>query len=95
MAAREVTFHQEEGAIVSEAIVAEGSEVAVRIEYEAPGLTSIERSITGDSFIYVATVMNNLDKRQRIEFNVSGVVPGQQLRLRFKDDAKPAKIYTL
>lgn len=95
MAAKEVTFHQEEDAIVSEAIVTEGSEVAVRIEYEVPGLTTLERSITGDSFIYVATVMAAVDTRKRIEFNVSGVVPGQQLRLRFKDEAKPAKIYTL
>lgn len=95
MAAKTISFKQEEDTYISDAIISESSELAVRIEYEKPGLTHLERSITGEEFIYEATVMNGLDKRGRLEFNISGIVPGQQLRFRFKDSSKPIKIYVL
>jgi hypothetical protein len=95
MEARELQFTQEEDSYISDTIISESSELVIRIEYEKSGLTELERSITGNDFMYVVTIMAGTDTRNRLEFNISGIVPGQQLRLRFKQSSKPNKIYVL
>lgn len=95
MEARELQFTQEEDSYISDIIISENSELVVRIEYEKPGLTELERSITGNDFMYAVTIMSGTDTRNRLEFNISGIVPGQQLRLRFKQSSKPNNIYVL
>lgn len=95
MEARELSFKKEDNAYVSDAIISESNELVVRIEYEKPGLTELERSITGNEFMYAITIMAGTDTRDRLEFNIAGIVPGQQLRFRFKDSSQPAKIYVL
>lgn len=95
MEARELQFKQEEDSYISDIIISESSEMVVRIEYEKSGLTELERSITGNDFMYTVTLMAGTDTRNRLEFNISGIVPGQQLRFRFKESSKPNKIYVL
>ena len=94
MASIEITFKQEGTGYLSDPIEVTGSAVAVRMELSEGGETSLERSITGDNFLYECTITSSTDKRKSLEFNISGCIPGQQLRIRF-GNAVPSKIYVL
>ena len=79
---------------MSDPIEVTGSAVAVRMELSEGGETSLERSITGDNFLYECTITSSTDKRKSLEINISGCIPGQPLRIRFGTD-EPSQIFEL
>lgn len=94
MAATEITFKPEGVGYLSDPVEVTGSAVAVRMELSEGGETSLERSITGDNFLYECAITSSIDRRKNLEFNISGCIPGQQLRIRF-GNAVPLRIYVL
>lgn len=95
MAATVLNFSDQNGNYVSDAIKTTDDNIAIQIKYETPGGTSLERSIDGVDFVPCASIMSYGSKENVIERNVSGIVVGTNLRIRFLPGVVPTEIKVL
>lgn len=83
MATTEIGFKKEGNYYYSNPITATGDSMAVQVKMGTPGGIAVQRSITGKDWTRVDSVAPYYSEADAVEFNVSGMVPGQQIRLQF------------
>lgn len=71
--------------IYSKVVTATGSNIAFQIEVDRLGTVSLERSINGKRWVLDRTINDMFVFSNVAEFNVQGVVPGQQLRVAYEN----------
>lgn len=96
MATSTVNFQEDGNDYISDAITANSDTLVFRIKVDKPGDVILERSITGSDFIPEVGLSSSLipSDMLTIEKNISGIVPGQQLKFRFQN-CKPVLISVL
>ena len=95
MATETVNFSKVGNLYYSDPIEVTGTSLVINVKFATPGGLVLERSITGEGYVYAETMNSSFRKRASIEQGVSGSVPGQFLRLRFENGAKPESITVL
>lgn len=95
MATQTVDFSANGSRYYSVPIEVTGTSLVVNIKLETAGGIVLERSITGDKFVYADTLQASFYTGLSLEKGISGCVPGQFLRLRFEGGAKPKTITIL
>lgn len=89
-----VNFSKQGQYLCSDPIEVTGNNLVIRVEFATPGVIVLERSITGNKYIYEATFNPSYMKSEVVEKGISGIVPGQFLRLRF-EASEPSLITVL
>lgn len=95
MATQTVNFSAEGSKYYSDPIEVTGTSLVVNIKQEKAGGIVLERSITGEEFVYAETLQASFYTSLSLEKGISGCVPGQFLRLRFEGGSKPETITVL
>ena len=95
MATQTINFSQDGSRYYSDPIEVTGNSLVVNIKLETAGGIVLDRSITGEMFVYAATLQAALYTNLSLEKGISGCVPGQFLRIRFESGAKPESITIL
>lgn len=97
MAVSSVSFSKQGSVYVSDAITVTGNALALQVKYTTSGGTVLERSIDGTSWVVAAQpVLGQSETGVPVfEFNVTGLVTGQKLRLRFGEGVTPSAINVL
>ncbi len=88
-----IVFNKQGEQYYSDPVQATGSNIVFRVEFSTPGKIMLERSITGDNFIPECLLNPNTDGLI-VEKGITGVVPGQYLRLCIIG-SEPTNIYVL
>lgn len=83
MATTTINFSEEGSYYYSDPITAVGDSMAVQVKMAIPGGIAVQRSITGKDWTRVDSVAPYYSEADVVEFNVGGMVPGQQIRLKF------------
>ena len=95
MAVTTVSFSKQGDNYLSDAIDVAGNAIAVQIKYEKSGGTALERSVDGTDYFPCASILSYGNSTEIFETNVSGLVPGTKLRIRFMPDVIPTQIKVL
>lgn len=97
MAVSSVSFSKQGNVYVSDAIDVTGNAVALQIKYTTSGGTVLERSIDGTTWVVAAQPLLSQSATGVPEFetNVTGLVTGQKLRVRFSEGVTPSSINVL
>ena len=95
MATQTINFSADGSRYYSDPIEVTGNALVVNIKLETAGGIVLERSITGEGFVYAETLQASFYTNLSLEKGISGCVPGQKLRLRFEGGAKPETITVL
>lgn len=95
MATQTVNFSKEGRRYYSDSIEATGDALVINIKLVNAGGIVLERSITGEGFVYAETLQASFYTDLSLEKGITGCVPGQFLRLRFESGAKPESITIL
>lgn len=84
MATTTINFSQQGAYYYSDGISASGEQMVINVQMQTPGGVVLERSITGTNWVYAQTITPDGYGQPVLEFSVTGITPGQQLRLRFE-----------
>lgn len=96
MAVSSVSFSKEGNVYVSDAIEVTGNALVLQIKFARSGGAVLERSIDGTSWVSADSPMVGQNDSTKIyETNVSGLVVGQKLRVRFYGGGIPQEINVL
>lgn len=97
MAVSSVSFSKQGNIYISDAIDVTGNAIALQIKYAKSGGTVLERSIDGTTWVTAAMpiLASNSNGIPAIETNVTGLVTGQKLRIKFYKGVVPSAINVL
>lgn len=95
MATQTINFKAEGSRYYSDPIEVTGTSLVINIKLEQAGGVVLQRSITGDGFVYADTIQASFSTNKTIEKGITGCVPGQMLKLMFESGCKPETITVL